>query len=369
MRHRFMKVLLGAAVFALLAGQRRLPRARTTRRPRTTSDSSIPAPAFSPPTALSSSKGFKYGLKYATKGTGKVNGKTLNITYQDDQGRSRDRRHRGEGPRSARASRSSSAPARRASRSSSRRSRRRTRCSTSPGPRPRTRSPASTSTRSAPGRQTIPGRARREVVPREDDGQEGRRLRPGQRLRARQLRRRQGRSCGGPQGAPRSSVPLTASDFTPFAQQAKHANPDLIFVAWAGTTAGAMWQALDQQNVFAGTTGRDRPRRAGNVGALGRPGDEDPRSCRTTSTPLRRTRSTTGSCSRCASATRCRTCSRRTASSLGADARARVAEGRLQRRQDDLRARGLEVPRARRACRRSGRRITRCCSRCSRCSS
>jgi branched-chain amino acid transport system substrate-binding protein len=49
------------------------------------------------------------------------------------------------------------------------------------------------------------------------------------------------------------SVPLTATDFTPFAQQAKNANPDLVFVAWAGTTAGAMWKALDQQNVFTGT--------------------------------------------------------------------------------------------------------------------
>ena len=48
-------------------------------------------------------------------------------------------------------------------------------------------------------------------------------------------------------------VPLTATDFTPFAQQAKQANPDLVFVAWAGTTAGAMWKALDQQGVFTGT--------------------------------------------------------------------------------------------------------------------
>jgi branched-chain amino acid transport system substrate-binding protein len=48
-------------------------------------------------------------------------------------------------------------------------------------------------------------------------------------------------------------VPLTATDMTPFAQQAKQANPDMLFVAWAGTTAGAMWKALDQQNVFAGT--------------------------------------------------------------------------------------------------------------------
>jgi branched-chain amino acid transport system substrate-binding protein len=45
-------------------------------------------------------------------------------------------------------------------------------------------------------------------------------------------------------------VPLTANDFTPFAQQAKQANPDLLFVAWAGTTASAMWNALDQQGVF-----------------------------------------------------------------------------------------------------------------------
>jgi branched-chain amino acid transport system substrate-binding protein len=49
------------------------------------------------------------------------------------------------------------------------------------------------------------------------------------------------------------SVPLSATDFTPFAQKAKQANPDLVFVAWAGTTAGAMWKALDQQGVFAST--------------------------------------------------------------------------------------------------------------------
>jgi branched-chain amino acid transport system substrate-binding protein len=48
-------------------------------------------------------------------------------------------------------------------------------------------------------------------------------------------------------------VPLSANDFTPFAQQAKNANPDLIFVAWAGTTAGAMWQSLQQQGVLSST--------------------------------------------------------------------------------------------------------------------
>src|SRR5919204_5465930 len=48
-------------------------------------------------------------------------------------------------------------------------------------------------------------------------------------------------------------VPLSANDFTPFAQQLKQAKPDLAFVAWAGTTAPAMWQALDQQGVFTAT--------------------------------------------------------------------------------------------------------------------
>jgi branched-chain amino acid transport system substrate-binding protein len=45
-------------------------------------------------------------------------------------------------------------------------------------------------------------------------------------------------------------VPLSANDFTPFAQRANEANPDLLFVAWAGTTAPAMWRALEQQGVF-----------------------------------------------------------------------------------------------------------------------
>ncbi|GAA5191339.1 substrate-binding domain-containing protein [Rugosimonospora acidiphila] len=50
------------------------------------------------------------------------------------------------------------------------------------------------------------------------------------------------------------AVPESATDFTPFASQAKNARPDLLFVAWAGTTASTMWQALDQQGVLASTT-------------------------------------------------------------------------------------------------------------------
>ena len=49
-------------------------------------------------------------------------------------------------------------------------------------------------------------------------------------------------------------VPLSATDFTPYAQQAKAKNPDLLFVAWAGTSAAAMWRALDQQGVLDSAT-------------------------------------------------------------------------------------------------------------------
>ncbi|MFC7545092.1 substrate-binding domain-containing protein [Plantactinospora sp. GCM10030261] len=57
-------------------------------------------------------------------------------------------------------------------------------------------------------------------------------------------------------GATVTSVlaPASATDFTPFASQLKTAKPDLLFVAWAGTSAPAMWQTLDQQGVLSSTT-------------------------------------------------------------------------------------------------------------------
>ncbi|MEV0808273.1 substrate-binding domain-containing protein [Micromonospora sp. NPDC050200] len=56
-------------------------------------------------------------------------------------------------------------------------------------------------------------------------------------------------------GATVSSVraPASATEFTPFASQIKAAKADLLFVAWAGTTAPAMWQTLDQQAVLSST--------------------------------------------------------------------------------------------------------------------
>ncbi|ADG87145.1 substrate-binding domain-containing protein [Thermobispora bispora] len=45
-------------------------------------------------------------------------------------------------------------------------------------------------------------------------------------------------------------VPLKTTDFTPFARQIVDAKPDLVFVAWAGDTAPNMWRTLAQQGVF-----------------------------------------------------------------------------------------------------------------------
>ncbi|MFP3880774.1 MAG: substrate-binding domain-containing protein [Actinomycetota bacterium] len=45
-------------------------------------------------------------------------------------------------------------------------------------------------------------------------------------------------------------VPSGETEFTGFADQINQADPDLVFVAWAGETSGAMWQALNQQDVF-----------------------------------------------------------------------------------------------------------------------
>jgi branched-chain amino acid transport system substrate-binding protein len=67
-------------------------------------------------------------------------------------------------------------------------------------------------------------------------------------------------------------VAASATEFTPFASQVKTAKPDLLFVAWAGTTASAMWQSLDQQGVLASTkvvTGLDQKASYPTFGAAG----------------------------------------------------------------------------------------------------
>lgn len=60
------------------------------------------------------------------------------------------------------------------------------------------------------------------------------------------------KSVLGDQGAKVTAVeaPAGAKDFTPFATKIKAGSPDLLFVAWAGDNATAMWSTLSQQGVF-----------------------------------------------------------------------------------------------------------------------
>jgi branched-chain amino acid transport system substrate-binding protein len=57
-------------------------------------------------------------------------------------------------------------------------------------------------------------------------------------------------------GADVSSVlaPQSANDFAPFSQKIKDAKPNLLFPAWAGATAPAMWKSLEDAGIFNGIT-------------------------------------------------------------------------------------------------------------------
>jgi len=71
------------------------------------------------------------------------------------------------------------------------------------------------------------------------------------------------RAVLGIEGASTDAVlaPLAVNDFSPFAQKVKDAHPDLLFIAWGGASAGAMWKSLDDAHVFDTThvvTGLDQ---------------------------------------------------------------------------------------------------------------
>ena len=56
-------------------------------------------------------------------------------------------------------------------------------------------------------------------------------------------------------------VPLSANDFTPFTQKVLDAKPDLLYVAWAGTTGVALFKALEDsgvENITKVVTGLDQ---------------------------------------------------------------------------------------------------------------
>jgi branched-chain amino acid transport system substrate-binding protein len=49
-------------------------------------------------------------------------------------------------------------------------------------------------------------------------------------------------------------VPLSANDFSPFAQKILDAKPDLLYIAWAGATGLALFQALETAGVMNATS-------------------------------------------------------------------------------------------------------------------
>jgi branched-chain amino acid transport system substrate-binding protein len=49
-------------------------------------------------------------------------------------------------------------------------------------------------------------------------------------------------------------APPTATDLTPTASKVRAADPDMVFVAWAGDTARSLWNTLEQQGVLADST-------------------------------------------------------------------------------------------------------------------
>jgi branched-chain amino acid transport system substrate-binding protein len=253
MRHRFTKVLLAAAFFVLLGGT-----ATVAARSHHSAASSYNVGIIYSRTGLLAAygaeevEGFKYGLSYATNGTNKVNGKTLNITYVDDKTDAATAVNAakdliGQGYKIIGGSDSSGVALQVAPLAAQ------NHVLYVSGPAASDAITGVNKYTFRAGRQTLQDvytansflqGAGKKVVVFDQDSVFGH----GNYAAVKAVLGGKGHTVT------EVSVPLTATDFTPFAQQAKNANADLIFVAWAGTTAGAMWKALDQQNVFSGNT-------------------------------------------------------------------------------------------------------------------
>ena len=253
MRHRFAKVLLGAAFFVLLGGT-----ATVAARSHHAAASSYNVGIIYSRTGLLAAygaeevEGFKYGLKYATKGTNKVNGKTINVTYVDDKTDAATAVNAakdliGQGYKIIGGSDSSGVALQVAPLAAQ------NHILFVSGPAASDAITGVNKYTFRAGRQTLQDvytansflqGAGKKVVVFDQDSVFGH----GNYAAVKAVLGGKGHAVT------EVSVPLTATDFTPFAQQAKNANADLIFVAWAGTTAGAMWKSLDQQNVFSGNT-------------------------------------------------------------------------------------------------------------------
>ncbi len=251
MLHRFTKVLLAAALFTLLAGT-----ATVAARSHHASASSYNIGFIYPRTGILGAygaeelEGFKYGLQYATNGTGKVNGKTLNITYQDDQGVAATgvteaKALIGQGVKILMGTGSSGVAVQIAPLAEQ------NQVLYISGPAAADAITGINKYTFRAGRQTIQdvldaksflGKTTgKKVVVFDQDSVFGH----GNYAAV--------KAFFAGHNVSEISVPLTATDFTPFAQQAKNANADLIFIAWAGTTGAAMFKTLDQQGVYNGT--------------------------------------------------------------------------------------------------------------------
>ena len=252
MRHRFTKVLLVATLFVLLAGTATVA-AKSDR----SQASSYNIGVIYSRTGLLSAygaefiQGFRYGLQYATKGTGKVNGKSLNLNIVDDKtdpatAVSAAKDLIGQGYKILTGSISSGVALQIAPLAAQ------NHVLYVSGPAASDLITGANKYTFRAGRQTLQDvytansflqGSGKKVLVFDQDSVFGH----GNYAAVKAVLGGKGHTVT------EISVPLTATDFTPFAQQAKNANPDLVFVAWAGTTAAAMWKALDQQNVFNGT--------------------------------------------------------------------------------------------------------------------
>ncbi len=251
MRNRFTKVMLGAALFTLLAGT-----ATVSAGSKHTTASSYKIGFIYPRTGILGAygaeeiQGFKLGLQYATKGTGKVNGKTLDITYIDDKGDAatgvtQAKGLIGKGYKILMGTGSSGVAVQIAPLAAQ------NQVLYLSGPAAADAITGLNRYTFRAGRQTIQdvldaksflGKTTgKKVVVFDQDSVFGH----GNYAAVKAF------FTG--HNVTEISVPLSATDFTPFAQQAKNANPDLLFIAWAGTTGGAMFKTLDQQGVMTGT--------------------------------------------------------------------------------------------------------------------
>jgi branched-chain amino acid transport system substrate-binding protein len=252
MRHRFTKVLLGLVLFTMLAGT-----ATVAARSQKSAASYNVGIVYSRTGLLSAYgaeyiQGLKYGIQYATKGTNKVNGTTINLTLQDDKtdpatavNAAKDLI--GQGYKIIAGSTSSGVALQVAPLAAQ------NKVLFISGPAASDAITGVNKYTFRSGRQTLQDIAAassyltgsgKKVVVFDQDSVFGH----GNYAAVKNILGGKGQTVS------EVSVPLTATDFTPFAQQIKNANPDLVFVAWAGSTAGSMWKALDQQNVFNSTT-------------------------------------------------------------------------------------------------------------------